>query len=336
MSTDSTRKERLRSHPFEDRDELPHSIESVPGWSESFLVQAYCPEADIGVFAHSNRCHFDPSLWSEVIAIYLPHDRFAVAKGFGYAPSTTQLGGCLSVESPAPFERTITRYVGAAQLLDGGVLRAGPAPSGIHVGLELELQHCALGEPFGVGDIRPGALGHTHYEQHMSVSGHVTIDGSRLELEGTGLRDHTWGPRDLSVMGNHHWMHGEFPSGRWFTTTVVSRRDGGEPLLDFHVVGDKHGMTRAQLVSPPPLLDAENEVRNRWEVHLQTDEGIEVIEGEILSPMAFSFVGPVEMTLGVDRSPDASHAIYESQARLRWGGETGYGLCERSVVKTRN
>ena len=217
---------RVRTHEFADSDDFAHPPQGDASWSESFLVQAYCPRSNIGFFAHTNRTSWDTALWSEVVAVYLPGDRFAVAKGFGYGPSAHQIGGSLSFEAPRPFEENVTRYRGAAQLIDGQVLRNGPAPSGMHVGLDVELTHHALGAPFGVGDVRPGNFGHTHYEQHFSCSGHITLDGQRLDVEGTGMRDHTWGPRDLSVMGNHFWIHGEFPDGRWLSTMYITRRGG--------------------------------------------------------------------------------------------------------------
>jgi len=326
---------RVRPHEFADSDDLAHSPQDAARWSESFLVQAYCPRSGIGFYAHTNRCWWDPALWSEVVAVYLPDDRFAVAKGFGYGPSDHQVGGSLRFEAPRPFEENVTRYRGAAQLLDGRTLRDGPAPSGIHVGLDIELTHRALGAPFGVGDVRPGNFGHTHYEQHFDCTGRITLDGKRIDLQGTGMRDHTWGPRDLSVMGNHFWIHGEFPDGRWLSTMQITRRGGGDALLNFHVIGDGTGMTQATLVSHEALIDAESEVFDPWRIELQVGGETQEIRGEIIAPMPFSFVGPVEMTLGTDRTPQASHVVYESQARLSWNGQTGYGLCERSVARPR-
>jgi hypothetical protein len=326
---------RVRSHEFADSDDFAHPPQDEPNWSESFLVQAYCPRSQIGFFAHSNRCRWDSLLWSEVVTVYLPGDRFAVAKGFGYGPSTQQVGGSLSFEAPRPFEENITRYRGAAQLIDGQILRNGPAPSAMHVGLDVELTHHALGAPFGVGDVRAGSFGHTHYEQHFSCSGQITLDGERLELKGTGVRDHTWGPRDLSVMGNHFWIHAEFPDGRWLSTMYIARRGGGDALLSFHVVGGDAGMTHASLASHDALLGAESQVFDPWNIDLRIGDEVQQICGEIIAPMPFSFVGPVEMALGTDRTPDASHVVYESQARLRWDGQIGYGLCERSVARPR-
>jgi len=154
-------------------------------------------------------------------------------------------------------------------------------------------------------------------------------------VEGTGMGDHTWGPRDLSVMGNHFWIHGEFPDGRWLSTMYITRRGGGDALLNFHVVGDGTSMTHASLVSHDALLDAESEVFDPWRIELQVGGETQEICGEIIAPMPFSFVGPVEMTLGTDRTPDASHVVYESQGRLSWNGQIGYGLCERTVARPR-
>jgi hypothetical protein len=326
---------RVHPHDFADSDDFAHPPQDEANWSESFLVQAYSPRSQIGFYAHSNRCHWDSLLWSEVVAVYLPGDRFAVAKGFGYGRSTQQVGGGLSFEAPRPFEENVTRYRGAAQLIDGQVLRNGPAPSGMHVGLDVELTQHALGPPFGVGDVRAGNFGHTHYEQHFSCSGQITLDGERFDAEGTGMRDHTWGPRDLSVMGNHFWIHGEFPDGRWLSTMYIARRGGDGALLSFHVVGDGDGLTHASLAGHDALLDAESQVFDPWTVELRIVDEVQEIRGEIIAPMPFSFAGPVEMTLGTDRTPDASHVVYESQARLNWGGQIGYGLCERSVARPR-
>jgi hypothetical protein len=326
---------RVRPHEFADSDDLAHPPTGDAGWSESFLVQAYCPRSEVGFFAHSNRCSWDSTLWSEVVAVYLPNDRFAVAKGFGYGPSAQQVGGSLSFEAPRPFEENVTRYRGAAQLIDGQTLRDGPAPSGMHVGLDVELTQNALGAPFGVGDVRAGNFGHTHYEQHFSCTGHIIVDDQRIEMQGTGMRDHTWGPRDLSVMGNHFWIHGEFPDGRWLSTMYIAGRDGGKALLNFHVLGDGADVTHASLVGHDALLDTESQAFNPWRIELRVGDEVQEIRGEILAPMPFSFVGPVEMTLGTDRTPQASHVVYESQARLSWGGQTGYGLCERSVARPR-
>lgn len=326
---------RVRTHEFTDSDDFPHPPQGDTSWSESFLVQAFCPRNNVGFYAHTNRTSWDTALWSEVVAVYLPGDRFVVAKGFGYGPSEHQIGGSLSFEAPRPFEENVTRYRGAAQRIDGRILRDGPAPSGMHVGLDIELRHHALGVPFGVGDVRPGNFGHTHYEQHFSCTGEIAVDGERIDFDGTGMRDHTWGPRDLSVMGNHFWIHGEFPDGRWLSTMYIARRGGGDALLNFHVVGDGAGMTHASLVSQDVLLDAESQAFDPWRIELQVGDQIQEIRGEIIAPMPFSFVGPVEMTLGTDRTPDASHVVYESQARLSWNGQIGYGLCERTVARPR-
>jgi hypothetical protein len=335
MTSAAPPSDRVRTHEFADSDDFPHPPQGDASWSESFLVQAFCPGNGIGFYAHSNRCSFDTALWSEVVAVYLPGDRFAVAKGFGHGLSEHQVGGSLSFEAPRPFEENVTRYRGAAQLIDGRILRDGPAPSGMHVGLDVELRHHAMGAPFGVGDVRRGNFGQTHYEQHFTCPGHIVLDGERIDIEGTGMRDHTWGPRDLSVMGNHFWFHGEFPDGRWLSTMYITRRGGGDALLNFHVIGDGTGMTHASLVSHEALIDAESQAFDPWRIELQIGEETHEICGEIIAPMPFSFVGPVEMTLGTDRTPRASHVVYESQARLNWNGQTGHGLCERTVIRPR-
>ena len=48
-----------------------------------------------------------------------------------------------------------------------------------------------------------------HYEQSMRVGGVMVVDGERLELDGTGHRDHSWGPRDWAPSERWRWLTGQ-------------------------------------------------------------------------------------------------------------------------------
>jgi hypothetical protein len=43
-----------------------------------------------------------------------------------------------------------------------------------------------------------GEFARGHYEQLVSATGEITVDGDRTVIDGFGLRDHSWGPR--------HWQ----------------------------------------------------------------------------------------------------------------------------------
>ena len=45
-----------------------------------------------------------------------------------------------------------------------------------------------------------------HYEQHMRVHGTVEIDGQVTQIDGLGLRDHSWGPRYWQAIHSYRWL----------------------------------------------------------------------------------------------------------------------------------
>ena len=60
-------------------------------------------------------------------------------------------------------------------------------------------------EPANAGDPEKLAA-RGHFQQTGVVSGTVTIDGRRYELDGQGHRDHSWGPRYWQNMQDYRWL----------------------------------------------------------------------------------------------------------------------------------
>lgn len=58
-----------------------------------------------------------------------------------------------------------------------------------------------------------GAMAATdHYEQAGRVTGAIRIGSQRKTVEGWGQRDHSWGPRHWSGVGEWVWISAQFPS----------------------------------------------------------------------------------------------------------------------------
>lgn len=62
-----------------------------------------------------------------------------------------------------------------------------------------------------------------HYEQSGRVSGSITWQGKEKHISGTGQRDHSWGPRDWSGIGDWEWLSGQFESGWCFNFWAVGQ-----------------------------------------------------------------------------------------------------------------
>ena len=61
-----------------------------------------------------------------------------------------------------------------------------------------------------------------HFECGGKVIGTVTFDGRTIEVDGTGHRDHSWGPRETQQIQTSNWMNGTTgPEFSMFLTSVA-------------------------------------------------------------------------------------------------------------------
>jgi hypothetical protein len=318
-----------------DSDEYPHPVQDVPLWSENYLTQFYDPDAQVGVYMHLSRSPINPNLWLENFVVYLPGNRFLVSRGYGNRDTPTGPAAVgLSWECTRPYVEWIKRFDGGARLVSGEELIAGPLADGMHIGVQMELTCRASGHVFDMGDMSHQSWAKLHYEQHCDMTGHVSYLGKRIEVKGTGLRDHSVGPRDLSRMGNHVWHSGQFPSGRGFQFCNVRYREGcGDGELRYAVVTDHDGIHLATMENTP-IITEESQAYDGYEMRMVTGDGTRhVIRAEVLQVMPFSLLGPNEISHGNNTGPAATHLLLDCQARYEWDGEIGYGLTERSVVR---
>ncbi len=141
--------------------------------------------------------------------------------------------GGLTVEVLEPGERLRTTYEGEVvfltdprQLQDPGrAFRENPKRR-----LRLDLVHEAVGPIYGhVADPArsENEFARAHYEQHMRVSGTVTLDDEERPLRGHGLRDHSWGPRYWQSTPNYRWITANFGDDLGMVLSVVGDREGG-------------------------------------------------------------------------------------------------------------
>lgn len=72
----------------------------------------------------------------------------------------------------------------------------------------------------------PRAVGWGHYEQTCRVTGNLIVDGRRIDVDGFGQRDHSWGFRHWAGLHQWHWVTGFFTDGRSFNLFEVQAHDG--------------------------------------------------------------------------------------------------------------
>ena len=313
-------------------DEVTHKPRDVPLWSENYLSQVYAPEAEIGFWFHLGRSAFDVHLWNEIFIAYLPGDQYLVASSFSYGECEQgPLGNQLHYRCVEPFKKWTKSFRGAANLVNGEELRAGPYIPRRSEQVEVELVWEGLGPVFDLGHLSSNdTWSSAHYEQHGKVRGYITCGGKRTELSGSGIRDHSWGPRDLSRFNTHAWMSGQFQDGRTFEIFHIVDTQGRQAT--HAILGDAHSVREAKMVSKVPLITDMNQVGNSYDIVLTTESGERAeIHADIIQAPPMVFAGASELLFGNHCPPTSTHLLFEAQTRYMWDGQVGYGLTDRSI-----
>jgi len=123
--------------------------------------------------------------------------------------------GGMRFETVEPLVRLRTTYEGGAVFLETPEQMADPGQAfreNPHQRISLDLLHEAVGPVYGrSGGERQSAgddkeFARAHYEQHMRVTGSLTIDDETHQIDAYGLRDHSWGPRYWQNIHSYRWL----------------------------------------------------------------------------------------------------------------------------------
>jgi predicted secreted hydrolase len=96
----------------------------------------------------------------------------------------------------------------------------------------------AAGEPVNddgtpLSEDHSGGFARGHYEQHMRVEGTIRVCDDEWNLDGFGLRDHSWGPRSWQSPKFYRWLTCEFDEGFGFMGSQIVMQNGVELLSGF-------------------------------------------------------------------------------------------------------
>ena len=296
----------------------------VPLWTENYCYVCYDPQTEIGVWTHLGRAPFDPTLWRELSMVFLPGGERLVHKGYGRGETDRGPGGAtLSYECVEPWKEWRSRRDGAAIRTTVKELDSGTLFDRAHERVAFDLTWHGHGPVWDWGEVEDAhSWGKLHYEQLVTVRGTVTVAGLETPFAGSGIRDHTCGPRDFTLVDSHIWCWASFPSGRGFM--VLGVNVAGQSLTR-SVTVEKGELIQRTLGNMPVLTS-----RSQGGDPYALDFGEHRIEAEILHLLPNGFDGPNDICLGYDPAVTTT-ANFEGFSRFEWDGEVGYGLTERSL-----
>jgi hypothetical protein len=312
--------------------------EPLPFFSEAFSFEAYDGDSAMGFWAYLNVPPFDFSLAREVLAVFLPDGRVLLAKAFGRGRTPTIQGGAnLFFECVDPFTHWKLRYRAPALLTTAAQSLLGPVPDGVYVPIDLTIDVFGAAPIWLAGsrdaaaaaEARKLAGAHLHYNQIITTRCRLEFEGTTHQFGGSGVRDHTRGPRVVKGTNGHQFVFCTFPSGRAFGAFCNQPTDGASMGQGYVVVdGQIHHARDVELTPFTGFRPAGEPVSARF----HTDLGQASIEGEMLDATGFTMVPPNEVILGADRQTPDGYFLIDGHARVTWDGETAIAIYRRGTT----
>ncbi len=312
-------------------DDYTHALGPESNWNESMYFNFFDPKQELGGWMRlGNRANEGIAEMS--VCLYRPAEKDGrVLFMFKRPPiednESFDAGG-LSFEVEEPSQRLRTRYEGSALELAEPRAMADPRRAfqeNPRQRIRFDLVHDAVGPMYGhaadrTESERPAEeqFAKAHYEQHMHVTGRLELGDASFEVDGYGLRDHSWGPRHWQAIHRYEWLTMNFGPDLGAMVSVIER--------DAEGTGRRAGGVLVRGDEIERLVEAEVDAdyeenglyHRRVRARVRTDAGEKhEIEGEVRS-----FI-----PLRNRREGRVTH-IGEGMTRWRLGDRVGWGLSE--------
>jgi hypothetical protein len=212
-------------------DDYTHPIGPEPNFNESMYFQFHDPGAGVGGFLRLAK-RPNEGRGERTVCLYLRDGSVA----FGFARPRLEAddafrGAGLAVEVVAPFEHVRVTFEGTVNLLAEPGLLVDPKKalsSTPVVSLEATLDFRAAAPPYAETFDGDGeSFAPHHYEQLTEASGVLTLGDATIDVDGFGLRDHSWGPRSWQAPYFYRWVHGS-ANGLGFMGAYFGDPDGAD------------------------------------------------------------------------------------------------------------
>ncbi len=316
---------------LEPSDEYMHELGPEPNFNESMYFNLYDPAQGVGGFFRcGNRAN--EGYAEMTVCLYLPDGQV----GFMFKRAEIDNNdafdaGGIRFDVIEPFKRLDVTYTGKVVLLDDPLQMADPKAaftSNPYEPCEVRIEYTGVSDMFGGEPDEPHEapgeeFAKGHYEQLIAGKGTIRVGDREWQVDGHGLRDHSWGPRYWQAPWYYRWLTANFGSDFGFMASRVARRDsdgtrGGFVWEDgkLHLCNDVRLETSWQ---------GEDTYHQQLSAVLRTREGKEwKVSGEVLSliPLRNRREDPNTGEMLITRI---------SEGMTRWtleDGREGYGLSE--------
>ena len=219
---------------LEPQDEYMHELGPEPNLNESMYFNVYDPKNEVGGFFRlGNRAN--EGTGEMTCCIYLPDGRvgFMFKRPDVHNNDAFDAAG-MRFEVVTPFEELTVDYEGKLVMLDQPLDMADPREAftnNPYEECEVHLTYRGLSAMFG-GEPdepheKPGEeFAKGHYEQLIGGRGTIRVGSLEWDVDGYGLRDHSWGPRYWQAPWYYRWLTANFGEDFGFMGSRIARKDG--------------------------------------------------------------------------------------------------------------
>ena len=309
-------------------DDYLHPLGPEPNFNESMYFNFFDTRRSIGGwFRIGNRANEGQA--EMTVCIYLEGGKVLFQFKRPSIPNNDAFdaGGLVfSVEEPS--QRLRTTYDGSAVELAEPREMADPRRAfqeNPKKRIRFDLVHDAVGPMYGSGGSKSEEekdpekqFAKAHYEQHMHVTGTLEIDGEALEIDGYGLRDHSWGPRYWQAIHQYEWLTLNFGPDLGAMVSIVQRDPAGEERSAGGVI------VRGDRVERIVEAEIEAEYEDNGLYHREVVARVKTDQGESLT-----ITGEVEGFIPLrNRREGRTTHIGEGMTKWKLGDREGHGLSE--------
>ena len=218
---------------LEPQDEYMHELGSEENFNESMYFNVYDPKSRIGGFFRlGNRAN--EGYAEMTTCLYLPDGRVAFMYSRPKIANNDAFdAGGMKFEVLRPFEELCVSYEGKVVLLDNPLAMADPKKAfteNPYSECKVQLTYTGVSTMFGgepdTPHERPGEeFAKGHYEQLIAGCGTIRVGDDTWDVDGFGLRDHSWGPRYWQAPYYYRWLTANFGPSFGFMGSRVARRE---------------------------------------------------------------------------------------------------------------
>lgn len=323
--------------------DLLHPVQTdVPHWSETHFFHVWSPDEGVGIFLHMGRWPDDLDLWWAQTIALLPDGELLVDRSWGRAPDERgPATGNLHLTCEEPLSDWRIRFDGAGeitnlrQMVEEGPAGAGPARAftadiALSAAAPVWDMGVALGAP--KAQIQDLSWASTHFTQGFTATGELRAGDKIWQINGTGIRDHSSGPRDVSELGGLCFWVFVFPEiGRVINGLVNWKPDG---QVDHRVATiQQDGVCETVYDARCTGIEsyATHEPHDMTVTIGRADGATDQYQATRLHGYTLTFLEPNENLNGLDlRSQPNAVGITQSTVRVvAPDGAVGYGVIER-------